>query len=443
MASAAGPKALLDVASAVGGSRADVAVTSAVAALKAGVAPLDVLRAAVRAYALHYDVTDPAPPHGLVVGAAVANLLDALPAPTRRIAALRAVALLAGDKKSLAPVRAPLALSGEVSHLGRSFLFAARDGDLPQAESVLLGIVDERRERRMAGDILFRAAVEDMADGGHKLLVAVKSWQLARALGFRDARVLLRPAVQYLVAGPRDSSAYKAILAVLGRERVDLEALATGGRALDDAGRARLSAALANQEADARVLGILDALRDGFAPTAVADALSTEAAGRLVRAKPDDRDPVLALAFVHAARFVLTFSRTPDRLYVLFQAGLRVHAPSPPPPLPPTRDEDAEAEALRSILSDVDGSRPDDAASRTGAYQRRGFSAAKLRESLLTRAVEQPAGPAARRALVLADITTSEATTGAHEPLMSLARVLAASPKDSSLARGWARALDA
>src|SRR3989442_5305228 len=134
----------------------------------------------------------------------------------------------------------PLIVSGEVTHLGRSFLFAVRAGDVAEAESIFLGMVDEGWERKMAGDMLFRAALEDMGEGGRKLFLAVKSWQLARSLGFKGARAILRPAVNYLVKGPRDPTAYETILAVLGKERIDLKALSSAGRPLYQPPRKRL-----------------------------------------------------------------------------------------------------------------------------------------------------------------------------------------------------------
>src|SRR5436309_1548841 len=145
-------------------------------------------------------------------------------------------ARLASDRKP------PLVVSGEVTHLGRSFLFAVRAGDVAEAESIFLGMVDEDWERKMAGDMLFRAALEDMGEGGRKLFLSVKTWQLARSLGFKGARTILRPAVDYLVKGPRDRSAFETILGLLGKEWVDLDALSSGGRALDDAGRSRVTA---------------------------------------------------------------------------------------------------------------------------------------------------------------------------------------------------------
>src|SRR5881397_1238467 len=125
-----------------------------------------------------------------------------------------------------------------------------------------------KAERKMAGDMLFRAALEDMGEGGRKLFLSVKSWQLARSLGFKGARTILRPAVDYLVKGPRDRTAYETILAVLGKEWVDLEALSSGGRPLDEPGRKRMHL-IASAPTDAACIdATLALLRDGYAASA-------------------------------------------------------------------------------------------------------------------------------------------------------------------------------
>src|SRR5207245_7319918 len=128
--------------------------------------------------------------------------------------ALPAMAYAGSEREAAGTAKRPLVVSGEVTHPGRSFLFAVRAGDVAEAESIFLGMVDEDWERKMAGDMLFRAALEDMGEGGRKLFLSVKTWQLARSLGFKGARTILRPAVDYLVKGPRDRTAFDTILAV-------------------------------------------------------------------------------------------------------------------------------------------------------------------------------------------------------------------------------------
>src|SRR5712692_9743849 len=224
---------LTEVETAVGASRSD-AVDAAVKAFRANAPPLEVIRAAARGVASHYDRTSGVAPRSLAILAAATNLTSVMQPRFQALPVLQSIAYAASEKKASAPAKAPLIVSGEVTHLGRSFLFAVRAGDVAEAESIFLGMVEEGWERKMAGDMLFRAALEDMGEGGLKLFLAVKSWQLARAIGFKDARRILRPAVDYLVKGPRDHSAFETILAVLGKEWVDLEALSSGGRAREE-----------------------------------------------------------------------------------------------------------------------------------------------------------------------------------------------------------------
>src|SRR2546425_5132157 len=232
---------LTGVEAAVGASRPE-AVDAAAKAFRAKAPPIEVIGAAVRGVATHYERASGAAPRSLAILGAAANLTSVVQPRFQALPVLQAISYAASEKKAATPAKPPLVVSGEVTHLGRSFLFAVREGDVAEAESIFLGMVDEGWERKMAGDMLFRAALEDMGEGGRKLFLAVKSWQLARSLGFKGARVILRPAVDYLAKGPRDRTAYETILAILGKEWVDLDALASGGRPLDDAGRGKVSA---------------------------------------------------------------------------------------------------------------------------------------------------------------------------------------------------------
>src|SRR5439155_13795 len=112
-------------------------------------------------------------------------------------------------------------------------------------------------------------------------LIAVKSWQLAYSLGFKEARLLLRPAVQYMVSGPRDRTAFEAILAALGKEWVDLEALASGGRPLDQEGRTKVRDIAAARDPSSCIAATRALLRDGYAAVSIAEGLAVEAAKRV------------------------------------------------------------------------------------------------------------------------------------------------------------------
>src|SRR5881296_1557052 len=272
---------LTEVETAVSASRSD-AVDTAVKAFRAKAPPLDVIRAAARAVATHYDRMSGVAPRSLAILAAAANLTSVMEPRFGALPALQAVGYAAAEKKAPTPAKPPRVVSGEVTHLGRSFLFAVRAGDVVEAESIFLGMVDEGWERKMAGDLLFRGALEDMGEGGRKLFLAVKSWQLARSLGFKEARTILRPAVEYLVTGPRDRTAFETILAVLGKEWVDLEALASGGRPLDDSGRGKVATIASSSSDVGCITATLALLQDGYAASSIAEGFAVEAARRII-----------------------------------------------------------------------------------------------------------------------------------------------------------------
>src|SRR5881409_1261384 len=149
---------LTEVETAVGASRSD-AVDAAVKAFRAKSPPLEVIRAAARAVATHYDRMSGVAPRSLAILGAAANLTSVMEPRFGALPALQAVAYAAAEKKAPTPAKPPRVVSGEVTHLGRSFLFAVRAGDVGEAESIFLGMVDEGWERKMAGDMLFRAAL--------------------------------------------------------------------------------------------------------------------------------------------------------------------------------------------------------------------------------------------------------------------------------------------
>ena len=403
MAVAALPSLLTEVETAVGASRPD-AVDTAVKAFHAKAPPLDLVRAAARGVASRYDRASGVAPRSLAILGAAANLTSVMEPRFQLLPVLQAIAYASAEKKPAAPAKPPLIVSGEVTHLGRSFLFAVRAGDVAEAESIFLGMVDEGWERKMAGDMLFRAALEDMGEGGRKLFLSVKSWQLARSLGFKDARMILRPAVDYLVKGPRDRTGFETILTVLGKEWVDLEALASGGRPLDEPGRRRMHQ-IASATSDAACIdSTLSLLRDGYAASGLAEGLVVATARRLLTAKGYDTEAARRLLFAHASRFVLNFSRTGERLYVLFQAALRVRSPEP------KVYEEAGPETFTGKLDVLAN-----LASRDSPTANEGYN------------------------LLLADACIAEyGATKAAPIVLALARMTEASPKDQAAYQSWA-----
>ncbi|TLZ69758.1 MAG: hypothetical protein E6K14_08930 [Methanobacteriota archaeon] len=439
---AAGASSLLgEIESAVGASRPGEAVDAAVKGFAAKTPALEVIRAAARGAAPRYDGLAP---RGLAVLAAAANLFPLIQPRFHPLPTLQGISFIASERKASAAAKAPLVVSGEVTHLGRSFLFAVRAGDLPEAESIFLGMIDEGWERKMAGDMLFRAAVEDMGEAGRKFFLAVKAWQLARSLGFRDARAILRPAVQYLVKGPRDRAPYESIMSALGKEWVDLEALAGGGRPLDDAGRLRVATVASAPDPTACVQATLATLHDGYAAASITEGLAVEAAKRVVASRGYDLGTARTLMFCHAARFVLGFSRTPERLYSLFQAALRVRSPPPTIGTASVADPPGEGEALCHLAGDFDARNPTEAVARTRSYVAHGYSATRMTEVLANYAARDSAVANDGINLLLADACATEFLgTKAPEIAMALAKMIAASPKDQAAYTAWTPVLAA
>jgi len=429
---------LADLEAAVHRSNVDAAVRAAIEALRAKVSPIEVVRSAGRGFAASYDGTSGAAPRGLVVLSSAVNLLPFLQAQFHPLPILQAVAFVAYEKKAKAPPKPPLAVSGEISHLGRSFLFAARAGDRGEAESIFLGMLPEGRERKMAGDMLFRAAIEDMGEGGRKLMVTVKSWQLARALGFKEARVWLRPPVEYLASGPRDRTAFEGILAALGKEWVDLEALASGGRPLDSEGRSKLAQVSSASDPSACIAGTLALLREGYAAVSLAEGFAIQAASRVVAAKGYDLEAARSAMFAHAARFVLTFSRTGERLYALFQAALRVRSARTAAIESHVPEAPGEGEELCHLAGAFDGRRPEEAVARVRSYLKRGYSSSRLLDVLANYTCRDSAVANDGINLIFADVCATEfLASKAPEHLEALAKMIAASPKDQAAFNAW------
>src|SRR6266513_148821 len=134
---------LADLEAAVHRSNVDAAVRAAIEALRAKVSPIEVVRFAGRGFASSYDGASGVAPRGLVALSSAANLLPFLQAQFHPLPILQAVAFVASEKKARAPPKPPLAVSGEISHLGRSFLFAARAGERREAESIFVGMLPE------------------------------------------------------------------------------------------------------------------------------------------------------------------------------------------------------------------------------------------------------------------------------------------------------------
>src|SRR5436189_5629185 len=84
-----------------------------------------------------------------------------------------------------------------------------------------------------------------------------------------------------MVSCPRDRTAFEAILAALGKEWVELEALASGGRPLDQEGRTKVRDIATAPNPSSCVAAALSFLRDGYAGMSIAGGLAVVAAMRV------------------------------------------------------------------------------------------------------------------------------------------------------------------
>src|SRR5205807_2649830 len=186
------------------------------------------------------------------------------------------------------------------------------------------------------------------------------------------------PLVSLRRAGRRDRTAFEGILAALGKEWVDLDALASGGRPLDSEGRSKIAQVASAPDPSSCIAGTLALLREGYAAVSVAEGLAAQAASKVVAAKGYDLETARGVMFAHAARFVLTFSRTGERLYALFQAALRVRSPPAAAIESSVAEAAGEGEELCHLAGAFDARRPEEAVARVRSYLHRGYSRARL-----------------------------------------------------------------
>src|SRR5947209_7684074 len=150
MAVAALSSLLTEVETAVGASRPE-AVEAAIKAFRAKAPPLELVRAAARGVALHYDRASGVAPRSLAILSAATNLTSVMEPRDQVLPVLQAIAYAASEQRPAPNAKPPLIVSGEARHLGRSLLFEVRAGDVAEAESTFPGMVGGRRERQLAG----------------------------------------------------------------------------------------------------------------------------------------------------------------------------------------------------------------------------------------------------------------------------------------------------
>ena len=326
------PKWSADLAEAIRSEDGDTALSAGLAAVDAKVPPVEVARTAALAYGESVDVSKGSPLQGLVGLSSSVRLARHLAPRLQALPVLRALPLAAADGK-LPPSerRRRVKVSGEISHLTRSFEYAVRTGAFADAVSIFSGLLTEGKERVMAGDILFRVAAEDMVDGGEKLVYAVKAWQLASALGWRGGDVVMGAGVARVATGIQDPSAYKTLMTVWGREKVDIAALGANAGPAEGAERDAILTGLRSASVEECAKGVILALKRGVALDALATVVVREAALRVAAAGAYDLPAIGGLVYADAARWVLRFSKTETRVLPILQACLVLRSQAPRP----------------------------------------------------------------------------------------------------------------
>ncbi len=391
--------------------------------LEGGAEPVEVARTAAVAVAHHFAPSLP-PPHALPALSAALDLAASSDPP--ELPLVQACALAATEHRGEALAAAARVVAGDEVHLGRSFLLAVRTSDVGEADAIFSGLLREGEERRLAGDVLFQAATQDVAGGGHKLTFSVGSWRLARALGWRKGPALLRPAVHLLAGAPQDLAAYGATMREVGRSRMDLEIAARNVAPIDEVARNAFGIAL-GLGADRVVQELIGGLRRGRAPAGYADLVARTAMEHLVA---DARALETAL-FALAARFALGFSRTTAHVLAVLQAARLVGVLGRPPALAPARIGDAEA-ARRDLAFAIEGDDVRLAAGLAAGLAEEDDPA--LAGSLARQAAVEDAAPDSGHRLIYAAGALEFARVAPVAACASLAAHLARTPKSRGIA---------
>ncbi|TLZ64354.1 MAG: hypothetical protein E6K13_02770 [Methanobacteriota archaeon] len=426
------------LADAIHSEDAEAALRAGLSAVGAKVAPAEIVRLAALAYAEAIDASRGTSLRGLLALSSAVRLMRHLSPRIQPLPVLRAIALAAADKKLPAAERPRrVKVSGEISHLTRSFEYAIRAGEVADATSIFSGLLTEGKERVMAGDILFRVVGEDMVEGGHKLVYAVKAWRLASALGWRRGDLLMGPVIARVATGIQDDAAYKTLMGIWGKEKVDIAALGSNAGPAEGEERDAILAALRGPSPEECAKGVIIALKGGVALDALASVVVREAAVRVASSGTYDLAVIGALVYADAARWVLKFSRTESRVLPLLQACLLLRSQ------PARRSElrtltmANEAAILRDIVSDIEAGKDLEAAELAHTFLVKGAPMKGLIELLIYELCKE--GPAGHLGynLTLADAAAEEATAYPSRIIqapVALARALAQSPKDRG---GW------
>jgi nitrite reductase/ring-hydroxylating ferredoxin subunit len=261
--------------------------------LEAGVAPAEIVRAGVEfGTANRRDGWG----SGLTVLTAMANLLPHLDPPDRPLALVHGLAFLARDTRNRPP-RFPLTPLGS-GHLPADRLAAwyrrfieTRSADA--AERVLLTAVASHRPEAAAG-MMFAAATDHVfLDGGHTLDFTNKAFEVVDLLGWETAAMVLPTLVDQTAGASRSEEGGRwrhphDLAALVERTNACLPTLLVEGAARagafpDPEGVSALGWRLLEDDPEAVVAAIWEAVAAGATPEQLGRALALAAALRITR----------------------------------------------------------------------------------------------------------------------------------------------------------------
>lgn len=386
----------------------------------------EVVRTAALAAARHFHPFLP-PPHGLLALGASLEVAGRVDPPALPI--IQACGLAASEWRKESLGRAKHAVSGDELHLARSFLEAARASDVLEADAIFSGLLREGEERRLAGDALFEACVQDSAGGGHKRTFAVGSWRLARALGWVRGPLLLAPAVHLVTGTTQDRSDHGLILREVGRARLDVELAGRNSLAIDQTARTAYGIAL-NAGPERLLAELIAGLKRGRTLVGYGELIASTGASRVIANSEAVEPFLLALA----TQFILGFSRTSYRVLALLSAAREV-ASAPSGEVPdPAAIADPQA-ALNELELAVEGDDAREAVSLALGLAD-ALGPADVASVLLRQASMQDAYADGGHSLLLAAWATEFAAVEPGPTLGALAAHLARTPKSRTIADG-------
>jgi nitrite reductase/ring-hydroxylating ferredoxin subunit len=306
---------------------------------------------------------------GLTTLTCFMNLLPALDADDRAAALYHGVADVASDSAGEPPHFPLEPLPGSTTdpdRLARWFRRFVEVRDAEGAERAVVSAVQAGASTAQLADMLFAAATDHRyLDGGHTLDFVNKALEALDLAGWDRAEAVLASLPAQLAGAERmeESNSWRNPVDLVALVEDAFErlpgALASAGEVrVDWSGRAALVETLLDDDPEAIVDALLDALRAGAGEVAVASAVAFAAAMRIARFPTTnefgDWDTALhTFTFANAVEQGLRRSPSPELVRGIFDAAMSVHLDrflNVPATRFPRRDAEGEPEELLAGL---------------------------------------------------------------------------------------------